>query len=60
MPYPFVENIGENTSLLQPDKVAFKPEKKEFFLTLEDAFSYPDPEAVVADFFNRVSIFSSI
>lgn len=51
MPYPFVEDIGENASLLQPGKAVFKPEKKEFFLTLEDAFSYPDPEAAVADFF---------
>lgn len=51
MPYPFIENIRGNESLLQPDKALFKPEKKEFFLALKDALSYPDPEQKVAEFF---------
>lgn len=52
MPYPFISDVGENEKLLQPYKARFVPEKKEFFLTLEDAFSYPDPEARVVEFFN--------
>ena len=27
------------------------PEKKEFFLTLEDAFSYKNPKETIVDFF---------
>ena len=51
MPYPFIEDLKENATLLQPDKAIFKPDKKEFFLALEDVFSYPDPEKTVTDFF---------
>lgn len=49
--YPFIEDLNDNTVLLQPDKAIFKPDKKEFFLALEDAFSYPDPEKAVVSFF---------
>lgn len=48
--YPFIEDLKDNTALLQPDKAIFKPDKKEFFLALEDAFSYPDPEKAVVSF----------
>lgn len=51
LPYPFIEDLKDNTAFLQPDKAVFKPDKKEFFLALEDAFSYPDPEKAVVSFF---------
>ncbi|WP_298615000.1 DUF5996 family protein [uncultured Odoribacter sp.] len=51
LPYPFIEDLKDNTALLQPDKAIFKPDKKEFFLALEDAFSYPNPEKAVVSFF---------
>lgn len=54
IPYPFIDNIGNNESLLQPYKARFVPTKKEFFLALEDAFSYPDSVATVLQFFNSV------
>lgn len=52
MPYPFIDDVGENEKLLQPYKARFVPQKKEFFLTLEDAFSYPNPVDSVVQFFN--------
>lgn len=51
MPYPFIDDVGDNDKLLQPAKARFVPAKKEFFLTLEDAFSYSDPAATVVEFF---------
>lgn len=51
MPYPFVEDLKGNAGMLQPEKAFFKPQEKEFFLTLEDALSYPDPQSAVARFF---------
>lgn len=52
MPYPFIDDVGDKEKLLQPYKARFVPPRKEFYLTLEDAFSYPDPEAEVVRFFN--------
>lgn len=51
MPYPFIDDTGDYEKLLQPYKARFVPEKKEFFLTLGDAFSYPDPAEKVLEFF---------
>lgn len=50
MPYPFIESIGEDAGLLEPDGAVFVPEKKEFFFTLEDAFSYEDSSDAVSQF----------
>lgn len=52
MPYPFIGDTGEYEKLLQPYKARFVPEKKKFFLTLDDALSYSDPAATVSGFFN--------
>ena len=37
--------------MLRPERAVFMPEKKEFFLTLEDAFSYKNPKETIVDFF---------
>ena len=50
MPYPFLSNIGSYGSMLAPAKAQFVPKSSEFFLTLKDAFSYPDPQRAVVDF----------
>lgn len=50
LPYPFISDIKGNGNMIRPDKATFSPEKKEFFLTLEDALSYSDPNATVVDF----------
>ena len=50
MPYPFVRDLQGNDKFLRPDKAFFKPEKQEFFFTLEDALNYPNPEKMVIDF----------
>ena len=50
MPYPFVKDLQGNDKFLRPDKAFFKPEKQEFFFTLEDALNYPNPEKMVIDF----------
>ena len=52
MPYPFISSIEGNDGMLKPDKAVFTPERKEFFLTLEDAFSYKDPMEATIDFLN--------
>ncbi|WP_455496988.1 DUF5996 family protein [Coprobacter sp.] len=51
LPYPFISDIESNEAMLQPDKAVFISNKKEFFLTLEDAFSYPDSTDAVVRFF---------
>lgn len=51
MPYPFITSIEENGNMLRPAKAVFKPEKKEFFLTLKDALSYDNPETKIVEFF---------
>ena len=53
MPYPFIENIGEYSDMLEPDGAIFLPEKKEFFFTLENAFSYEDSSLAVRQFFRN-------
>ncbi len=49
LPYPFLKGdlTGEP---IRPDRAVFSREKAEFFLTLRDAFSYPDPKQAVVDF----------
>ena len=51
MPYPFIPSIDIYGNMLRPDKAVFKPEKKEFFLTLKDALSYDNPEEKIIEFF---------
>ena len=51
LPYPFVTDIQGNDGMILPDKAWFSPEKKEFFLTMEDALSYKDPIKTIGDFF---------
>lgn len=36
--------------MLRPDKAFFVSEKKEFFLTLNDALSYDDPIGAILEF----------
>lgn len=50
MPYPFMDDIRGNDHSIRPAMAIFKPEKKEFFLTLEDAFAYDDPYSAVHQF----------
>lgn len=50
LPYPFVTGIDGQENLLKPGKAFFSPEKKEFFLTLENAFGYADPTVAATDF----------
>ena len=42
LPYPFISDIKGNDHLIRPTMAIFKPEKKEVFLTLEDAMAYDD------------------
>lgn len=49
MPYPFMASIDSYSSMLKPDRAQFQARQNEFILTLEDAFSYPDPEQAVVD-----------
>ncbi len=51
LPYPFISDIKGNEHMIVPPKAVFTPEKKEFFLTLEDALSYNNPTETVVDFF---------
>lgn len=50
LPYPFIRDLQGNEGMLRPDKTIFRSVKQEFFLTLEDAISYPDSEKAVVDF----------
>ena len=50
LPYPFISDIKGNDHLIRPAMAIFKPEKKEFFLTLEDALAYDDPFDAVHQF----------
>lgn len=50
LPYPFMASIGSYGSMLVPDKASFLAKESEFVFSLEDAFSYPDPQRAVADF----------
>lgn len=52
LPYPFISDIKGNENMLKPEKAIFSSEKNEFFLTLEDAFSYDDPFEAVTRFFS--------
>ncbi len=51
MPYPFISSIDHYGNILRPDQAVFKPEKKEFFLTLEDVFRHDQPTEAVIEFF---------
>lgn len=50
LPYPFLSDLKGNEKYLRPDKAFYKPEKMEFFFTLKEALSYPNPEKMVAEF----------
>ena len=51
LPYPFLaEDLGKEP--IQPEKAFYSAEKAEFFLSLEDLFSYKEPEKVFQDFLN--------
>lgn len=50
LPYPFISDLEGNESMLRPDKSFFVSEKKEFFLTLNDALSYGDPIGSILEF----------
>lgn len=51
LPYPFLSSLEGHEKLLTPEKAIFSPEKKEFFLTLNDALSYDDPVKIIVEFF---------
>lgn len=51
LPYPFISDIKANDPMIRPEKAWFSAEKKEFFFTLADAFSYPDPIGKLHEFF---------
>lgn len=52
MPYPFITSLDGHEGMLHPDKAIFVSERKEFFLTLEDALSYKHPEEKIIKFFS--------
>ena len=61
LPYPFIEDIQGHDDMLHPDKAFFLPAKKEFFLNLEDVFSYSDPANAVVQFCNSgLTIFNKL
>lgn len=49
LPYPFLEK-DYSGELLTPSKAVYSAEKKEFFLSLEDAFSYQNPAEAINQF----------
>ncbi len=52
MPYPFIkEDLGGKP--IRPDKAIWSPSKMEYFLSLKDALSYPDPQAMIREFFEN-------
>lgn len=55
MPYPFIKD----DMAAAPDRAVWSPQKMEYFLSLEDALSYPEPDAAIDTFFrsafNRVT-----
>ncbi|MDR1748656.1 MAG: DUF5996 family protein [Spirochaetaceae bacterium] len=48
LPYPFL--TAEPEGRIRPDEAFFNARKAEYFLSLRDAFSAPDPEQTVCDF----------
>ncbi len=52
MPYPFIKDDMAAQGVA-PDKAIWSPQKMEYFFTLEDALSYPDPTAAVREFFRN-------
>lgn len=52
MPYPFIkDDLGQER--LKPDKAIWSTQKMEYFLTLDDALSTPDPDQAIRDFFQN-------
>lgn len=51
LPYPFLGSLEGHEKLLTPEKAIFSPEKKEFFLTLNDALSHDNPVKTIVEFF---------
>lgn len=50
LPYPFISDLEGNEAMLRPEKATFVAEKKEFFLTLDDALSYGNPIEAIVEF----------
>lgn len=51
LPYPFISSIEEYEEMLKPQGAIFLPEKKEFFLPLQDAFCTDKPIDTCVTFF---------
>lgn len=51
MPYPFIKDDLSGT--VKPDKAVWSAQKMEYFLSLEDALSYSDPQKAVRAFFEN-------
>ncbi|WP_066645338.1 DUF5996 family protein [Christensenella timonensis] len=52
MPYPFIrDDLGAQP--VKPDKAVWSTVKMEYFLSLKDALSYPDPRAAIREFFEH-------
>lgn len=52
MPYPFIKD-GLAGYPIKPDKAVWSTVKMEYFLSLKDALSYPDPQAAIREFFEN-------
>ena len=50
LPYPFIADDLTKTPI-KPDKAWFSKEKAEYFITMRDIMSYPDPEKALNEFF---------
>lgn len=51
MPYPFIKD--DMSGGVKPDKAVWSPQKMEYFLSLDDALSYPEPEKAIREFFEN-------
>lgn len=51
LPYPFITDLEGHDKQLTPAKATFSAEKKEFFLTLDEALSYEKPVETIVEFF---------
>lgn len=51
LPYPFLTETFSGAQV-RPDKAIYSREKNEYFLSLEDVLSYPDPEGTLQQFFS--------
>jgi len=51
LPYPFLTQQFSGAKV-RPDQAVYSREKNEYFLSLADALSYPDPEEILQQFFS--------